>query len=358
MGGDCHCELRQSFKISKIRLMSTSHKTIEDYIQLHQRNALTHTVRAAVRLGILQALAERQKTVEQLAAELNLHPQPLQQLMKVLVTTELIEQYGDDYALSAMARLIPAPDLDLGDHYWEHLVNYVRQGSAMELEPCREDSSSPRSLLEEDYFAQKSREEWLLTPLALDAVQILDIGQSRRGLRVLEIGAGSAVFSAALAHRDPDSVINLVDTAAGLAHSRRTIKEIGLERQAELIQVAELTRLAETRALEGQKFDLVLLAGLLHRFDHQQCLALLQQVRQWLHPGRELVILDIFPGQAKGDQTRSLFDLELGLRTRQGQLWDPTLLRQMLGDAGYRQIQYAHLPSAPFCWGLILAESP
>jgi len=337
--------------------MSTSHKTIEDYIQLHQRNALSHAVRAAIRLGIMGALAERQKTVEQLAIELDLHSAPLQQLMNVLVTTELVEQYGDDYALSAMARLIPTAYLDLGDRYWEQLVSYVQHGEAGSV---KDGGGGPRpawSAGELDYVSQKASEEWLLTPLALDAVQILDIGQSRRGLRVLEIGAGSAVFSASLAHRDPDSVINLVDTAAGLIHAKRTIKEIGLERQTEFIEVTDITQWHKASALEQQKFDLILLAGVLHRLNQQQGQELLGKLSQWLHRERELVIIDVFPGQAKGDRPRSLFELELGLRTGQRQLIQPAVLRQMLNDLGYRDVQYAHLPSAPWCWGLILAQS-
>ena len=72
-----------------------------------------------------------QKTIRQLASELDLQPEPLARLMKVLVETELVEQYGGDFALSTIARLIPAPFLDFGDDYWKHLSQHVRTGVSL-----------------------------------------------------------------------------------------------------------------------------------------------------------------------------------------------------------------------------------
>ena len=85
--------------------MSTAQlKTLGDFIELQNRNALTHTIRAAVELGIIKSLMSGQKTVKQLAEELELSHQPLQRLMNVLLETELLEQYDDDYALSTVSR--------------------------------------------------------------------------------------------------------------------------------------------------------------------------------------------------------------------------------------------------------------
>lgn len=338
-------------------VMSTTRKTVEDYFQLHQRNALAHVVRTSVRLGIIQALSVSQKTVAQLAAELNLNASALEQLMNVLASTELVEKYGDDYALSALARLIPEAFLDLGDRYWKNLDNYIKTGGTEALAKAQPNECPAQSgSIEADFHNHKASEEWLLTPLALDAIEVLDIGKSRRGLRVLEIGSGSAVFAAALAHRDADSVINLLDTKQGLIRAKRTVEEIGIERQTELIEAEDISRLDVVEALKEQQFDLVILAGLLHRWNRQKCRTFLAAVKDWIRPDRELAIIDIFPGQAQGDQLRSVFELELGLRTNQGQLHDPTELKVTLEELGYRNVQYAHLPSAPWCWGLMLAE--
>ena len=47
--------------------------------------------------------------------------------------------------------------------------------------------------------------------------------------------------------------------------------------------------------------------------------------------------------------------LELSLRTSRGRLHDPGELKESLKEAGFSQIQFAHLPTPPFYWGLVLA---
>ncbi len=298
---------------------------------------------------MIRALSAGQKTTEQLASELDLQPEALARLMKVLVETELVEQYGDDFALSTIARLIPAPFLDFGDDYWKHLSRHVRTGVSLV-----NDDELPHE--EDQYLLNKASEEWTLTPTALDAAQVLDIGKSRRGLRILEIGCGSAVFGVTLVHRDPDSVLNLLDNAAGLERARTTVESLKLERQVEFIEAADWSNLSAIPELQGQTFDLVLLAGVLHRFRRDDVKSLLAQLHGLVKADRELAIIDVFPGQENGTKQRAIFELELGLRTAAGQLLDPQELKTMLVEAGFTNVQYAHLPSAPYYLGLMLAE--
>ena len=346
--------------------MSTSQaKTVDLFVQLQNRNALSQAIRAAVNLGLLKSLAAGQKTVQQLADELDLQPAPLQRLLNVLEQTGLIERYDNDFALSTIARLIPEPYLDFGDRYWEHLSEHVRTGSALSL-PSGQTLKTDRLpvaliadadiLRDADYLEQKSTEEWMLTPVAIDAAQVLDIGKSRRGLRILEIGAGSAVFSATMAHRDPDSVINLLDTAAGLARSRKMIASVGLERQTEWITTEDIFDLPTVAELAGQTFDLVVLAGIIHRLNSVECSNLFNQLQQFVKSNCELVIIDVFRGQKQGDAQLAILELELGLRTQAGQLHEPGELKTMLQAAGFDNLQFAHLPAAPHYWGLLVAS--
>ena len=189
--------------------MSTSQqKTLEDFIQLQNRNALSHAIRAAVELGVISALREGQKTAEQLSGELKVDSSALSRLMNVLTTSELIEKYGEDYALSTIATLIPDQFFDFGDQHWRHLATHVKTGVPL---PTQEGIATT----DFDYSLNKASEEWTLTPTALTAAQVLDLGKSRRGLKILEIGCGSAVFGATLAHADPDTVVSLLDDEFG-----------------------------------------------------------------------------------------------------------------------------------------------
>lgn len=330
-------------------MSSAQIKTLEDFIQLQNRNALSHAIRAGVELGVIGALVTGQKTVPQLAEELDLQPEPLARLMKVLVETELVEQYGEDFALSTIARLIPERYLDFGDEHWKHLAQHIRTGVSLS-------NDEELAHADKDYFINKASEEWTLTPAALDAAQVLDVGKSRRGLRILEVGCGSAVFGVTLVHRDPDSVLNLLDDAPELERARKTVASLNLERQVEFIEAGNWLDLDTVPELQDQTFDLILLAGILHRLSNKTTKSLLQQLHGFIKPERELAIIDVFPGQQTGETQRAVFELELGLRTANGCLHDPEQLKTMLQEAGFHNIQYAHLPSAPNYLGLTLAE--
>lgn len=331
--------------------MSTAQqKTLEDFIQLQNRNAISHAIRATVELGVIDALREGQKSAEQLASQLDVQPIELQRLLNVVVTTELIEKYGDDYALSTVARLIPTRFYDFGDEHWKHLTAHVRTGTPL---PKRDGIA----LTDTDYSLNKASEEWTLTPAALTAIQALDIGNSRKGLNILEVNCGSAVFGAALAHSDPSSTITLVDNEFELQRAKTTVTSVGLEDRVTYIQTDTDSDLSQIAQLKDQTFNLVIVAGHLHRKSLEQCKALIKQLHDVMDVNNELVLIDVFEGQEEGVLHRAIFELELGLRTSEGRLHDPRVLEAELKEAGFDQIQFAHLPTSPFYWGLILAQA-
>jgi SAM-dependent methyltransferase len=322
-------------------------KTIEDYVQLQRRNALCHAIRAAVDLGILDSLSKGQKTSEQLAELLSLNPQATDRLMHVLAGTELVDKYGEDYALSNIARLIPRPFLDFGDHYWQYLASHVRSGTSLV-----KDDSIPHT--EADFWATQAHKEWMLTPVALDVARVLSMGESRTGLSILHLGCGSAVFGVTLAHRDPLSKLTLVDTATNLKRANQTIESVELGR--EVTQIAGVwDDLSTCEGLEQGSYDLVIIANRIHWRSPEQIEQLAKDLATYVRADGELAIVDIFPGKEEGDLARAEHDLELGLRTDAGQLHDPIHLRKSLERSGYGEIQFAHLTAEPGYWGITLS---
>ncbi|MCH2180972.1 MAG: methyltransferase [Mariniblastus sp.] len=313
------------------------------HYRLHNRNAVTHVIRTAVSLGIIAALAEGQKTIDQLATQLELQTEPLSLLLNVLVETELIEQYGDDFALSTVARLIPRELRDFGDFHWSHLGEFVRSGISLP-----NDEAIPAT--DSDFLAHSKANEWLATPAALNVAQVLDFGESRKSLRVLEIGSGSAVFGVTLIHRDPESRLVLLDDAAGLKLARKTVESVGVENRVDLVEGNYLEP-----DLGDDQFDMVLMSGILHRHSLETCRSLFKTAHQLLKPSSEMVVVDLFPGQDKGELNYRVAELEIRLRTSGGQLHDPARVQHEMVMQGFDQIQYAHLPAAPYFWGLILA---
>ena len=318
-------------------------KALLAHYRLHNRNAVTHVIRSAVSLGIIEALADGQKTLEQLAEQLELQAEPLALLMRVLVETELVEQYGDDFALSTVARLIPRELRDFGDFHWSHLGDFVRSGVNLP-----NDDAIPAT--DSDFLAHSKANEWLATPAALNVAEVLDFGGSRKALRVLELGSGSAVFGVTLIHRDPESRLVLLDNAAGLNLAKTTVDSVGVENRVELVEGDYLEP-----DLGDDQFDMVLMSGILHRHSMETCQSLFKTAHQLLKRGSEMVVVDLFPGQEKGELNYRVAELEIRLRTSAGQLHDPAQVQHEMIMQGFDQIQYAHLPAAPYYWGLILA---
>lgn len=348
---------RNNFRMSE----SSQNKTIADFTTLKNRACLTHAIRAANELGIFKALIAGQRTAEQLAAEINAQPAQVAALMKVIARSELIEQYDDDFALSTLARLIPAAYFDFGDSYWQQLVQHVRTGQPINTDGDEAPSANM------DYQIQQASQEWMLTPTALVVAQALDIGRSRTGLDILELGCGSAVFGATLAHADPTSRLTLVDTKPEIARAKSTCESVQILSRTALIEASqwrnvEVIDLADTPAddesamVAQPTFDLVIVHKKIHLTPLNETAALMKKLGALLlKRGGELVIIDVFPGQQDGDEYREVVELEYGLRHTPGSMHHPRDLEPALKAAGFASVQFAHLPAQPYLYGLILA---
>ena len=141
-----------------------------------------------------------------------------------------------------------------------------------------------------------------------------------------------------------------LDNAAGLNLAKTTVDSVGVENRVELVEGDYLEP-----DMGDDQFDMVLMSGILHRHSMETCQSLFKTAHQLLKPGSEMVVVDLFPGQEKGELNYRVAELEIRLRTSAGQLHDPAQVQHEMIMQGFDQIQYAHLPAAPYYWGLILA---
>ncbi len=318
-------------------------RALQSYVELLSNNALSHIVRTANLSGILLALADGQKQLEEIAHRCDLDKSALEAFMQALVQTPLVEQYGEHYALSQVARMIPPAMADLGDSHWQHLGKFLRTGRALPEIPNLAET-------EEDYAAAAMAQEWLQTPTAMSAAAALDIGRHRQSLRVLELGCARAVFSLTFAHKDSTSRFVLVDTESRMALARRGAESLAVDDRIEFVEADYLSFEAE-----AETFDLVLLASVVHRHSERDVQTLIQHSARALRRNGELCIVDIFPGQERGNRFRSIFELELAMRTMEGQLHSVFLIQDWLRACGFGDIQFTHLPAPPYLWGLLIS---
>lgn len=321
---------------------NTQLKTLTDFVEMRNMLEVGHILRAAISTGILPSLRDGQKTIEEIAKQADLNSHAVDLVVQALIPTGILEQYESHIALSPAAQMLP--DNFLFDEYWQHLDQFIRSGESISRRGDLPEDDSP-------YDLQQIQNEWMQTPAAMDAAQALDYGKTRKGLRVLELGCGSGIFSATLAHRDPDSTFVLADTASNLKRAKATMESIGVQKQFEF---AESDNLAPPTEMGG--FDLVLVAGQVFRKPADWLTPWLKDVRRVMHFDGELVLVDLFPGQKDGAKNLAFFQLQLALRTAEGQLHHPTQLQEVLKQSDFGKVQFAHLPSPPHYWGLMVAE--
>jgi len=312
-------------------------RTIQELYSLKRRGAQWHAIRAANEVGIFSVLDTGQKTTTQLAETLSLNEGAVGRLMQVLLQTEMVEQYGDDYALTSLGSLIPAAMREFGNASWEQLVEHLRTGE---------------DVADATWLAELNAREWTMTPAAINAMKCLDIGKTRAGSRILEVGCGSGVFGVAFAHRDPSSRVTFLDKADQLKRAKETMESVGVENQ---ILWAECDPDTELEMFEVEEpFDLIIVANRVHRMEVIPQETMYQKLHSLLKPEGELVLIDVFSGQENGRDDVAVFGLESALRTG-GQICDAARMEYSLKASGFRQVQFAWLPCEPHLYGLMLA---
>ena len=323
--------------------MNAQDKTLDQYQQFMKINAAAHLFRSARELGLLKELREGQRTLTQLCEKLSLKPGATKLVLDALVASSIIEKYEEDYALSRVAHLLCQYDEDLGDATWNRLVGHVREESG---ETDANDQAFLNSL---------AATQWVHTPAAMQAAEMLDLGgeDGITGLKILDLGCGSAVWSAAMAHRDQKATVIAVDQAAALKAAQSTADSIGLGERFRALEADP----AEAE-LDDAEFDLVVVAQRLGCLGPNEGQKLLSQAIKALKFGGKLVVIDLFRGPAKPDMSECVEALKLELGTQHGSMRTLEAIQTELAELGLENAQVTFMPDSRVNMGMAVANRP
>lgn len=319
--------------------MSAQDRTLDQYHELMQINAVSHILRAAREAGVFLQLGKGQHTAEQLCEALHLQKEPAQLLLDALLSIGILERYGDDYAISSAARLLSQYDTDLGDANWSLLANRVRTG----------DKSSDQRR----YFESVAATQWIHTPAAMQAAEILDIANiESESLKLIDLGCGSAVWSCAMAFAHPAMSLVFVDEPGALGAAQSTASSIELhDRFATIIGDPLTAALPEDRS-----FDFALIAQRLHALDNESGDELLSRAAATLKPGGRLIVIDLFRGPTKPNLCESVEALKLDLQTTSGRMRTLEESKERLSRAGLSNIQFTFLANSRINLGMVVGD--
>lgn len=327
--------------------MSAQDRTLDRYQELMQINAASHVLRSAREAGLFAELREGQRTIGQLVQMLGLERETLELLIECLVSMNVIERYGDDHALAPVMRLLCEHDADLGDASWLRLAVDLKSKNA-----------SPRDA---DYLDSIAATQWIHTPAAMQASEILDIGGSEdavsptneKPLKILDLGCGSAVWSCAMGYRDKTARIVAVDNEAALAAAQRTADSIELGNRF-------LPVIGDPLSVElpAEEFDLVLIAQRLHSSSKEAAPGLLNQAFKSLVSGGRLVIVDLFRGPTKPRLAETIEALRLHIETDQGRMKTIKESQEELEKLGLTSPQFTFIAASRINLGMMVARKP
>lgn len=317
---------------------------LQTYFDLMNMNGAARIYRTSRELGIFDAIGSDAATLAEVAEKCGLQAEPLRLLLDGLCSIGTLACEDGRYSPSLVTQFLAGSYKNLSDEYWDHLPDYVQTGV-----PLAEMDSVEQSA--DQYEKQVSALAWMMMPAAEAMAQMLGMGQARTSLSILDVGAGSAIWSLSCAKHDPATTVTasdwpvIVEIAAGFA------KQMGLEDRFTAIPGNY-----HESDLGEDNYDLAIVANVTHIETPDGNRDLFRRLHRALKAGGEIVIVDVMPVQPEGHISAALYALGLGLRTAQGQVHSADALQQYLEEVGFTDSVMRPIPVAPHTMGMIVAK--
>ena len=312
-------------------------------LDLNYSFATTFMLITAIRLQLFTHMDCGAKTLSSIAVASGASEDGVKRLLNGLWTIGLVERQGDCYLLSpgATKYLVAGKPEYIGEDTlamedmissWSKLTEVVRDGTRHSL--------LDEHLFAGNYYAERAKGLFPLTyPVAQKLVRYLLENDFNLPRRVLDIGAGAASWSIALAEHSEDIFVTVNDLPPVMESSKEAIKEHGLERQFDFLPGD-----FEDLVFGTAQYDLIFLCNVCRFLGEERSRQLLNKLRDALSPGGCLVLADVMLDQ---DYQYPIFGLVLSLsmmvNTLKGDIYAEIDYRRWLKDEGFTQIQAVRL---------------
>jgi SAM-dependent methyltransferase len=294
-------------------------------------------VRSAIDLGVVVRVAKGVVDPASVAADCGLTERGAEALLGALAGLGLLAREGDGRFRPAFSRLTDFAEL---------LRPWVSLGPVLRGESRPADAATTAGA-ERLYPNVVSQLALLFRDSAEHAADLL----THRDARVLDVGAGAAPWSLALARRERGCTVTAVELPGVMLSTRSAVRAAGLDGQYTFVKGSAF----DVDWGEQASFDLALVANLCHLFDEQANMRLLGRVAESLRAGGRIAVVDILANE-RGDGPRAavLYSLGLVVRTSRGRIYPYSTFRRWLNALGFDDIRRRGLVG-PFPLTLITA---
>jgi len=191
----------------------------------------------------------------------------------------------------------------------------------------------------------------MMAPAAEAVARLLGMGGARKALDILDVGAGSGIWSLTCARHDADSTVTVNDWPVIVKIATGFAQQFGLQNRFSAIPGNY-----HEAELGNDQFDLAIVANVTHIETPDGNVDLFRKIYGALKPDGEIAIVDVMPVQANGQISAALYALGLGLRTESGQVHSSGALQAYLGDAGFKDSNMLPIEVPPYTMGMILGK--
>lgn len=314
-------------------------------------------IAAGVELGLFDRLDQAPQTIDEMAAATGTSTRGLAVLMQALAGLQLIRRNDDGrYALtpeSAAFLVASKPETNLAGmfrHVRQLLPNWLDFAEAVRTgHPVTRRSEQPGK--GETYFA--AFVEGLLPlgwPAATALAAHLEIEKGEGSASVLDIGAGSGVYSIPFALRSEKVTITALDLPEVLRVTRRIAERYGIADRLRTI-AGDMSEVEY-----GRDHRVAVLGQILHSYDAAGNRALLRKTFDALAPGGTIAVAEFLVEPDRSGPLSSLvFAANMLVNTEGGSTYSFDDIKGWLESAGFVDIRALKVPGPS---PLILAARP
>ena len=291
----------------------------------YYRNAATA---AAREIGIFDVLADGEAlSVEDLAARVGAGARRLRALADLLRFHRVLQCSNERFSLGEPAAVVP-----IADAGWGRLAEVLRNDRPLEDDGIAGRAGDGLRRFHDALYgggeaAARELSSWLAAA-----------GVSTGTL--LDVGAGSGIYSAAWLRDRSDARATLLDRPAVLDLARERLT--GFRDRIELLDGDAI------RAEHPPSFAVALLANFVHLHSPEECGAAIRRAAAALVPGGVLVVKDLrVEDDRSGPEEALIFAVHMALFSTGGSVYSVEEIAEWLRAAGLAEVRSARLESEP-----------
>lgn len=298
----------------------------------------------ALKLGIFPAIEKGAKSVSSIASATGCSPRGVRMMLNCMTAMELLDKENEDYDLNNFSRnyFLPSSEEYVGNLFihcdlllklWLTLPEAVRTGRSTLSFFTGEERERLNLNIVDALFQLHRVYAWRLVDMLKNNDSFL--GGHKAIIKILDVAAGSAVWSLPFALKYEHAEVTAVDFVSVLEVAKRCTRQFGVENQYRFIG-------ADIREIEfgRNEYDLALLGHICHSEGADWSQGLIGKCFRALKGNGKLLIIDYIPDEErKSDYLPLLLAVNALLGTEEGDTFTLSQYKQWLLTAGFSEVQ-------------------